>query len=248
MEWSDDGVILATRRHGETSVIVEALTNRHGRHLGIVRGGRSRRLQGVLQPGNRVRLVWRARLEDHLGTYQVEPLEERAMDLIASRTALAGFMTIAAHARLLPERDPNPDLGELFAATHDLLAGEGAGLAVALFERDMLSALGFGLDLDSCAATGSRSDLIYVSPRSGRAVSAQAGAPYAERLFSLPTILREDGCAPGPGTSRQALGDAFCITGHFLARHVWGPRAIAPPAERDRFIALVCQDSSITDS
>ena len=123
MEWADDGIILGTRRHGETSLIVEALTPGHGRHLGIVKGGRSRRMRGTLQPGNLVHLVWRARLEDHLGTYQIEPLEDRAAELIENRTVLAGFMTIAAHVRLLPERDPGPDLFEHFAATYDMLPG-----------------------------------------------------------------------------------------------------------------------------
>ena len=239
MEWADDGIILGTRRHGETSLIVEALTTGRGRHLGIVKGGRSRRMRGVLQPGNRVHLVWRARLEDHLGTYQVEPLEDRAAELIEDRTALAGFMTIAAHARLLPERDPNPDLFEHFAATYDMLPGTMGAQAVALFERDLLTELGFGLDLDACVATGSRQDLVYVSPKTGRAVSAEAGAPYKDKLLQLPGFLRGEIPETGESVSAAALGDAFRLTGHFLLRHVWMPRNVQPPAERERYIAQV---------
>ncbi len=239
MEWSDDGVILGTRRHGETSVILEALTPGRGRHLGIVRGGRSRRMQGVLQPGNRVRLIWRARLEEHLGMYSVEPLEDRAAALIADRRALAGFMVLAAHMRLLPERDPHPELTAVFAATVDLLESDLAGPAVALFERDLLAELGFGLDLSRCAGTGARDDLVYVSPKTGRAVSAEAGAPYAQRLLALPAFLAAEAPAPGLDTSHEAVADAFSLTGHFLNRHVWQPRNLAPPTERERFIALV---------
>lgn len=242
MEWTEDGLILGTRRHGETSVIVEALTSDHGRHLGIVRGGRSRRLQGVLQPGNRVRLVWRARLEDHLGMYQVEPLEDRAAELIEDRRALAGFLTIAAHARLLPEREPAPELAEVFAATFDMLPERIGGQAVALFERDLLATLGFGLDLETCAATGRRDALSYVSPKTGRAVGEEAGAPYADRLFPLPGFLATDMPQPGIGAPAQALHDAFRITGHFLHRHIWSVRNIDPPAERARYIAAVTSD------
>ena len=239
MEWADDGIILGTRRHGETSLIVEALTPGHGRHLGIVKGGRSRRMRGTLQPGNLVHLVWRARLEDHLGTYQIEPLEDRAVELIENRIVLAGFMTIAAHVRLLPERDPGPDLFEHFAATYDMLPGVLGAQAVAMFERDLLVALGFGLDLETCAATGSRNDLIYVSPKTGRAVSAEAGAPYADKMLPLPAFLRADMPEPGEGASAAALADAFRLTGHFLLRHVWLPRGVSPPAERERYIAQV---------
>ena len=244
MEWADDGIILGTRRHGETSLIVEALTPARGRHLGIVKGGRSRRMRGTLQPGNRVRLVWRARLEDHLGTYQVEPLEDRAAELIENRAALAGFMTIAAHARLLPEREPSADLFEHFAATYDLLPGALGAQAVAMFERDLLTALGFGLDLDACAATGTRDNLIFVSPKTGRAVSAEAGAPYREKLLPLPAFLRSDMPEPGGSTSADEIADAYRLTGHFLLRHVWLPRNVAPPAERERYITQVTRITS----
>ncbi|MFN0263417.1 DNA repair protein RecO [Tepidamorphus sp. 3E244] len=239
MEWSEDGIILGTRRHGESSVIVEAFTSGHGRHLGIVKGGRSRRMQPTLQPGNRVRLTWRARLEEHLGMFQAEPIEDRAADLMADRTALAGFMTLAAHVRLLPERDTNEDLFELFEATNDMLQTGLGGQALAVFERDLLAALGFGLDLTFCAATGQRAGLVYVSPKTGRAVSAQAGKPYKDRLLALPDFLRQEGADFGGGGSVQGLADAFRLTGHFLHRHVWMPRNVPPPAERERFIAYV---------
>lgn len=216
--------------------------------MGIVRGGRSRRHQPTLQPGNRVRLTWRARLEEHLGTFQAEPLEDRAADLIADRAALAGFMTLAAHARLLPERDPHGELFDAFEVTQDMLSGDMGGPALALFERDLLMELGFGLDLMTCAATGSRENLIYVSPKTGRAVCAQAGAPYRDRLLPLPGFLGAEQARAtegriAQGANRAALADAFALTGHFLHRHVWEPRNIAPPPERERFIAHVTRPS-----
>src|SRR6188472_969240 len=183
MEWRDEGIILGTRKHGETSAILEVMTRAHGRHLGMVRGGRSRKQQPVLQAGNRVDLVWRARLDEHLGTFQAEPIELNAARLFDSAAAVFGLQTIAGHLRLMPERDSHPALYETLALLirhldQPLLAGE----LVARFELMVLEELGFGLDLSECAATGVRTDLVYVSPKSGRAVSREAGAPWREKM------------------------------------------------------------------
>ena len=110
MEWSDTGLVLGIRKHGETSVILEAMTRAHGRHLGLVRGGRSRTRQPMLQIGNTLELPWRARLDEHLGTYSAEAGTFRAADVMADRAALNLVQTLAAHLRLLAEREPHPHL------------------------------------------------------------------------------------------------------------------------------------------
>ena len=179
MEWRDDGLILGTRKHGETSVIVEAMTRAHGRHFGLVRGGRSKRMQPLLQPGNHAEFVWRARLDEHLGTFSVELTQLRTARLMASAEALHAVCHVAALLRLAAERDPHPGLYE----TAVKIAGsierpEFLAPLIVRFEAEILSQMGFGLDLETCAATGATQDLIYVSPKSGRAVSKAAGEPY----------------------------------------------------------------------
>ncbi len=240
MQWSDEGIIIGTRRHGETSLIVELMTPAHGRHLGLVRGGRSRRQQPILQPGNSVNATWRARLDEHLGTYTVEPTHQRAARLIESAVGLYGIQMLGGLLRLLPERDPHPRLYEGLAAVLDWF-GEPliAGALIARFELGLLDDLGFGLDLERCAATGSNDDLAFVSPKSGRAVSRSAGEPYAARMLKLPRFLLEPASA-APADS-EALAQAFALTGYFLARHVFEPRGIEPPEARERFIALVAR-------
>lgn len=233
MEWRDEGIILGLRKHGETSVIAEVMTRAHGRHLGIVRGGRSKRLQPVLQPGNSVDLVWRARLDEHLGQYQVELLNARAGRLMESAIGVHGVQAMAALLRLLPERDTHPRLHDAFAIILDSLDTPGeAGALYVRFELAVLEDLGFGLDLNECAASGSRSDLIYVSPKSGRAVSAEAGAPWADRLLALPAFLpdRSKAC-----TDAGMLAQAFRLTGYFLNRHVFEARGVEPPISRESF-------------
>lgn len=245
MEWRDEGIILGTRRHGETSVILEAMTATHGRHLGLVRGGRSRRLQPVLQPGNRVELVWRARLDEHLGLYQVEPLELNAARLLASATAVYGIQTLAAHLRLLPERDPHGGLYEtLRVLTGHLDEPSLAAELLVRFELLLLDELGFGLDLSQCAVTGSREELSYVSPKTGRAVSREAGRPWHDRLLVLPAFLRRGSGLHG---DRVAYEEAFRLTGHFFHRHVYGPRGIDEPEARAGFLAAVRRGLSSGD-
>lgn len=233
MEWRDEGIILGLRKHGETSVIAEVMTRAHGRHMGIVRGGRSKRLQPVLQPGNSVELVWRARLDEHLGQYQLELLNARAGRLMQSAIGVHGVQAMAALLRLLPERDSHPRLHDAFAVILDSLDEPcDAGALYVRFELAVLEDLGFGLDLTTCAATGVRSDLVYVSPKSGRAVSAAAGRPWAERMLTLPAFLAEPSVAC---RDADMLDQAFRLTGYFLDRHVFEPRGVAPPISRESF-------------
>jgi DNA repair protein RecO (recombination protein O) len=237
MQWSDEGIVLGARKHGETSVILELMTREHGRHLGLVQGGRSKRLQAVIQPGNTVQVTWRARLDEHLGTFQVEAEELRAARFIGSALALYGLATLASLLRFLPERDPHPALYETVSVLVEHL--DDSGLAPALFVRfevAVLAELGFGLDLTSCAATGVRDDLAYVSPKSGRAVCAAAGEPYKDRLLRLPGFLIGRSTANRPSDEDTRAG--FALTGFFLHQHVFGPRGEAAPEERARFVAL----------
>ena len=237
MEWRDEGIILGTRRHGETSAILEVMTRAHGRHLGLVRGGRSRKMQPVLQPGNRVDVIWRARLDEHLGLFQVEPVELNAARLFDSACAVYGLQTLAAHLRLLPERDPHGNLFDTLALLLDHL-DEPASAAelIVRFALLLLDELGFGLDLAQCAATGARDDLAYVSPKSGRAVSRQAGAPWADRMLALPAFLRR---GSGLRADQAAFDEAFRLTGFFFARHVYEPRGIEQPEARAGFLAAL---------
>ncbi|MGF9692802.1 DNA repair protein RecO [Rhizobium sp. 0TCS1.26] len=234
MQWQDEGIVIGVRRHGETSVVAELMTRERGRHMGLVRGGRSRTMQPVLQPGNRVDAVWRARLDEHLGDFKLEPIHLRAARLMESATAVYGVQAMGALLRLLPERDPHPHLYEALDVILDHMDDPvGAGELFVRFELAVLNDLGFGLDLSECAATGERQDLIYVSPKSGRAVSRDAGAAYADRLLTLPPFLRPEGSRSNDPDSLLA---AFRLSGFFLHRHVYEPRGLQQNTARDGFV------------
>ena len=233
MKWTDEGIVLGVRRHSESAVVLELMTSNHGRHLGLVRGGRSRRMQPVLQPGNRVSADWRARLDEHLGTYTVEPLQHHAARLYGSSVGLYGLQALAAHLRLLPERDSHPRLFDMTALLVDHLDEPERALELFLrFELMLLDEMGFGLDLRRCAATGVTEELIYVSPKSGRAVSASAGAPWAARLLPLPTFLRDTRSR----ANEKAMQEASMLLVHFFERDIHGPRGKRPGAERQSFL------------
>jgi DNA repair protein RecO (recombination protein O) len=241
VEWSDIAIVLGARRHGEANAVVELMTREHGRHLGLVRGGAGTRLKPVLQAGNRVSATWRARLDEHLGYYVVEALELRAAGLLASAHALYGLNHLAALCRLLPERDPHePVFDRLDTTIAGLAEPLPAAALVARFELELLAELGFGLDLEACAVTGAAADLVYVSPKSGRAVSRSAGEPWHDRLLPLPAFLSSE--APGEPTA-EALEAGFALTGFFLARHVFEPRGEPLPEGRQQFIAAVTRAS-----
>jgi len=243
MEWTDEGIVLGVRRHGESSAIAELLTREHGRHLGLVRGAAGARLRPLLQPGNSVRAVWRARLDEHLGTYAIEGLRLRAAGLLASSHGVYGVTHLASVARLLPERDPHEDIFEMLEHTlDDFDDAGGAAVHLVRFELAMLAELGFGLDLDNCAATGATDELVYVSPKSGGAVSRTAGEPWRDRLLRLPPFLRQGEAqddAADHGWTDQDLQDGFRLTGLFLLRHVLEPRGQSHSDARAGFINAV---------
>ncbi|MDO1559986.1 DNA repair protein RecO [Brevundimonas sp. 2R-24] len=229
MEFSDDAFVLAARGHGETGAIVDLLTERHGRIVAHVAGGASRKLKPVLQAGVRVMLDYRARTSEQLGSARLEPLGEGAAAFFDDSLALAAVASAAAVAQgALPEREPHPGAFLAFDALLSVLALEDVWPAVMVrYEMGLLEELGFGLDLTKCASTGVTEDLVWVSPRTGRAVSREAGAPYAERMLPLPGFLlgAQMGVAPGD------IGAGLKMTAHFLEAFVFGPmNRPLPPA------------------
>ena len=238
MDFSDEGILISAKPLGEANTVAELLTARHGRHLGLVRGGRSRRMRPLMQLGNRLSVTWRARLADHLGGYNVELLEPYAARVLDDQAALAAIGSLTGLAKQLPERDPHPQLYrgalEVFQALDDANVWP---VLLVRWEMMLLQDLGFGLDLSECAATGTDADLIYVSPRSGRAVSRDAGQPFCDRLLKLPRFLLEDNASPAPSD----ILAGFALTGHFLERDVLAPQGLASPAARTRLIELLAR-------
>ena len=236
MDWSDDGIVLAARRHGESSAVVQLLTRGQGRHAGLARGGAGSRGRGIYQPGNLVAARWRARLPEHLGSYTCELAHSYAAALLDDPLRLAALASACAVAEAaLPERHPYPKLYGAFIALLDGLDGEPQWAAVyARWELGLLDELGFGLDLSRCASTGVTENLSYVSPKSGRAVSREAGAPYRDKLLPLPGFLA--GNAGGGDTEAPDIAAALRLTGHFLGRHVFAPHHKGLPPARDRFV------------
>lgn len=235
MDWRDQGFVLNTRKHGETSVILEVFTAEHGRHAGVVRGGVSRKMTPILQPGGQLDLSWRARLADHIGSFKVEPLRSRAA-VLSDRFALAGLNTVTALLTFcLPDREPHPALYQQSTQLLDLLGqNEVWPLAYLRWEMALLSELGYGLDLTECAVTGGTDNLIYVSPKSGRAVSAKGAGDWADRLLPLPPILRGE----GDGQDKEVLF-ALRTTGYFLSDKLAPDLGSKPlPEARARFVDL----------
>ena len=238
MQWTDEGIVIGVRRHGEASAILELMTREHGRHLGLVRGGYGTRMKPLLQTGNTLSAMWRARLDEHLGNFTVEPMRQRASNFFGASHAIYGVTHLAALMRLLPERDPHGDLyGEFERILDRLEDATWAAPMVARFELQVLTELGFGLDLEECAATGTSTDLIYVSPKSGRAVSRVAGEPYADRMLRLPAFLRD----PDGEPNARDLADGFALTGFFLTRHVMEPRGQVFSDERMHFLSALAR-------
>lgn len=239
MEWSADALVLAVRRLGESGAVVSLLTADHGRHAGLVPGGAARRAQAMLQPGNRVHARWRARLADQLGTLACELAQPLAPRVLADRRRLAAVTAACALLETaLPEREPLPSLYEaLMALLQTLETAPGSVVWPAdyvRFEIALLADLGYGLDLGCCAVTGATRDLAYVSPRTGRAVSALAAKPWADRLLALPAFLID----PEGSTDEQAIAAGLVLTSHFLRRHVYADRKAGLPSARLRLQAL----------
>lgn len=212
MQWRDQGALLSVRKHGETSAIIEVFTKDHGRHVGVVRGGVSRKIAPVLQPGAQLDVVWRARLEEHIGSFTVEPVKSRAA-VLSDRVALAGLNAVTALLGFaLPEREPYARLYQQTQSMLDLLlTNDEWPTAYLKWELTLLEELGFGLDLEACAVTGSKDDLVFVSPKSGRAVSASAAGEWADRLLVLTPEMR----GPGHGVRADVVA-GLITTGHFL--------------------------------
>ncbi|MCC6914283.1 MAG: DNA repair protein RecO [Rhodospirillaceae bacterium] len=232
ISWEDHGIVLAARRLGEHDAIVSLLTEGQGRHAGVVKGGSGKTARALLQSGNVVKAGWRGRLDTHIGTYTLEPVHNFAAGALSSPAALAGLTALCAMVETaLPEREPH---GAVYRHTLGLLQHLGAPgweAEYVLWEMELLRDMGYGLDLRSCAATGVTEDLVYVSPRSGRAVSRGAGAPYVDKLFALPPFLKSEQAHVGDADIVQGLA----LTGYFFEAHVFGPHRRKMPASRVRF-------------
>lgn len=245
MNWSDEGLILSVRPHGETAAVVELFTRAHGRHTGLVHGGRSRKNRPVLQTGNHVDASWKGRLPEHLGHMTLELRTGYAGQVMEDPAALTGLTSLAALARLLPERDPHPNLFEITLFVLGFLDDPSVWPALMVrWELALLAELGFGLDLAECAATGSNDALIYVSPKSGRAVSASAGEPYRDRLLPLPGFLLQ-GRRPGGGVTGADVLNGLKLSRHFLEQRVLVPREMKLPEPRARLEQILARESPL---
>ena len=236
MDWRDSGIVLSTRRHGERALLLHVLTLEHGRHAGLLRNGQSVKQRGWYEIGNQLDLAWRARLAEHLGMFRAELEASHAARFLDDGPRLAALVAATALAdATLPEHEPHPRAYRgLLALIAALEENRGWAEFYVRWELDLLAELGFGLDLASCAATGRNDTLIYVSPRSGQAVSASAGEPYRDRLLVLPPFL----VAPGPPTSAD-LADGLALTGFFLERRVVEPHGRKMPPARARFVDAI---------
>lgn len=233
MEWRAEGVLIATRRHGENAAIIEVFTAEQGRHAGVVRGGASRKMAPLLQPGAQLDVTWKARLEDHLGAFTVELVRSRSAQVIGDRQALAGLNAICGLLGfVLAERDPHPELYARSLDLFDRLGQDAEWLrAYLLWERAVLEEMGFGLDLSRCVVTGGTDDLNYVSPKSGRAVSDAGAGEWVDRLLPLPDVLRGE-----PGDLPDII-KGLRTTGHFMAHWLAPELGDKPlPAARQRLI------------
>ena len=238
MQWEAEGLVLAARTHGESSAIIDVFSRAHGRFGGLVRGGNSRRLRPVLQPGNMVVATWRARLSEHLGTITVDAGRAHAAEAMSDAKTLAGLTSLCALMQITPERQAYPRLYDtlmlVIAAMDD---ADTWPALLARFEMALLEEIGFGLDLSCCAATGVIEQLEYVSPRSGRAVSRDAARPYLDKMFVLPQFLLD----PSANASDEDVQKAMELTGHFLERRVYLPNGLKMPPARQRLMDMLAR-------
>lgn len=234
MEWRGTGILLNVRRHGETSAIIDVFTPEQGRHAGVVRGGTSRKIAPILQPGAQLDVAWRARLEDHVGSFAVEPVRSRAALVMGDRLALAGLNAVTGLLSFcLPEREPHAALYHRSEQLLDLLGqNEVWPLAYLRWELALLEDMGFGLDLSACAVTGGTEGLAYVSPKSGRAVSRAGAGVWVDRMLPLPPVLLGQGASPD-----EEIVQGLETTGHFLNAHLAPDLGTRPlPDARGRFV------------
>ena len=234
IEWRDEGVLLAVRKHGENAVIIDVLTQSHGRHAGVVRGGAGRKQAPVLQPGAQLDLVWKARLEEHLGSFTVEPLRSRAAQVMTDPLALAGLSsTVGLLCFSLPEREIYPKLYTISVNLLDLMCVTDAWpLAYLQWEIQLLEMLGFGLDLSRCAVSGGIDDLTYISPKTGRAVAAHHAGEWKTRLLPLVPCMKGEGNA-----QNNEISEGLRTTGHFLEKWLAPSLGDRPlPVARQRLV------------
>lgn len=243
MHWSEPGIVLAVRRHGETALVAHALTRGHGRHAGLVHGGQGRRGRTVFQVGNAVQLTWRARLDEHLGTYAGELVTGHAAHVLDDPMRLACLASAAAMAEAgLPEREPHPQAYDGLSELLDALDRDREWApAYARWELALLAELGFGLDLARCAATGATTELVYVSPKSGQAICRAAGAAYRARMLPLPAFLISDA-----EPDRDAVLDALRLSGFFWEQRVLQPHGWKLPAARTRFVDRLGREAAVS--
>ncbi len=241
MNWSDKGIILSSRKYGENSVITSLMTPKHGRHVGLVRGGSGKRARGIYQTGNVVSVQWNARLEDQLGNYKCELLKPLAVLYLHDAMRLAGLSSACAVVeKALPERECYLDIYESLFNFLINLNTENWLEKYVRWEINLLAALGFGLNLSSCVSTGKNMDLIYVSPKSGQAVSAVAGKPYKDKLLELPGFLTQN-FDDSKSTSYSAIYKGLCLTSYFLERHAFIHNKHGAPSARSRLVDQVKQ-------
>ncbi len=236
MEWQDEAIVLEARRHGEHDAVLVLFTFEHGRHLGLVRGGAGRRLRPLLQRGNRLACVWKARLSDQLGSYRIEPMRMFASAILHQPLSLAALDASCALLNAgLGERDPHPRLYAALLALLERLAADMPDWppTYVRFELLLLAELGFGLDLSACAVTGRKEGLAFVSPRTGRAVSRQGAGEWAPRLLPLPAFLTDGGEADD-----EQIAQGLRLTGHFIRRHLLAPADRRMPAAREHLLSL----------
>jgi len=241
MEWRDEGIVLSVARHGEADALLEVMTRSHGRARGFIKGGLGRRNKANLQAGNKLSLIWRSRIETNLGRFTVELLNSPLGLMLGDGARLSALAAATAVvASTLTERECHTSVYEGLQAVIALMEhqeGSSAvwGAALSRLELGILAELGYGLDLSECAATGSKDNLIYVSPKSGRAVSAEAGVPYKHKLLGLPAFLVQESEVPSEEEALVALQ----LTGYFLDRNVWVVHGKGQPAARERLFASI---------
>ena len=243
MDFVSEAIVLQARKHGESSAILETFTREQGRHNALVRGGVGRRMRPVLQPGNVIEVEWRGRLEEHLGYYTVEIVDALAGTFMENRLSLSALNSLASLLReMLPEKQPLPQLYDVTKIVLERLDNPDIWPALYVrWETMLLEGLGYGLDLSRCAATESTENLTHVSPRSGRAVCAEAAEPYLDKLFRLPPFLRGE-----PVATPQDVADGLALTGHFLETRVqWERNRTLPEARRVMIERLVAEELSV---
>ena len=240
MEWTSDGIVLSVKKHGETSAIIDVLTPDHGRHLGLVRGGVGRRMRPVLQPGNVINVTWRARLSEHLGYMTAELTNARFAQIMDDRKALTALNAICAVAKaIMPEREIHKDVYDATSVLISHLHNDNIWPALYVrWEAGLLSAMGYGLDLSVCAASGVTENLTHVSPRSGRAVCYREAEPYLDKMFILPQFLRRQGEGWMPSTPEDITAGLH-LTGEFLRTRILWPANKDLPEARERMVGMI---------